>query len=69
VKRNDHVIWIGLGIGIAVIGFLFTDSDSYGILGRIVAGTVFGIPYRYVLSFAVALALYGAYLWTRKTST
>jgi hypothetical protein len=68
VKRDDPVLWIGLGVGIAVIGFLLIDiyNPQIGIMWVIMRGEIGDVPYRYVLAVAVCLILYGGYLKAKK---
>jgi hypothetical protein len=68
MDTNNPFFWIGTGIGIGVIGFLFLDTyvPMLGLAWNIMNGNVGGIGYRYVLTLAVTLILYGAYLWASK---
>lgn len=70
MKRDDPIIWIGGGVGIAVIGFLLLDAynPSVGLVWNIMYGNVRDVPYRYVLVIAVCLVMYGAYLWNKKSA-
>jgi hypothetical protein len=71
MDKTNPKVWIGLGCGIAVIGFLLLDhyTPRLGFIWNIMNGEVFGrdgLPYRYVLIGAVSCVLYGAYLSNNK---
>ncbi len=68
MKKDDPIVWVGLGIGLAIIGFLFVEGYNpvLGVVWTIMHGEIGGIPYRYVLVAAVCFMFYGGYLWTKK---
>jgi hypothetical protein len=61
----NPILWVAAGIALAAIGFLFLDRylPQLGLVWNIQNASVWGIPYRYVLTFAILLILCGGYLW------
>jgi hypothetical protein len=65
---TNPLFLMGLGIALAVMGFLFLDRywPSMGLIWNIINGKIGGLEYRYVLSISVLIFLLGGYLWARK---
>ena len=74
MDKENPKFWIGLGGGIAIVGFLMLDRyvPNLGIVWNIMNGKVFdraGVPYRYVLMGAIGCVFYGLYLRNKKSKS
>jgi hypothetical protein len=67
MKKNNRILWVGIGAGLLLIGFLLLAryAPNLEFMWDVLNGTVAGIPYRYILIVVLVYTLSGGcfYKW------